>query len=212
MPGAVKGRRTKTAGRAFDKAKLVAELAKLYGDGVPQSEIAKRMSISQGYVSQLLTALKKRYELEAVEDVKRGKIRALETLDKVEARLWLAYEKSCLPRTVKRQQQTMTRDRAGALVPDSASDVILAVQTEDRPEGDARILAEIRRVAMDRARVLGVLRLKDDNVPRPNPDDPDAEPDDPGVRNLPPSTGDVLVIRVSAKAPPPLLEAKSASA
>lgn len=138
------------AGRAarqrVENAHIDADVVRFYREGRTQAEIAQRIGRNQATVSRVLARVGERLQVGAEEELALARREAVAELDRVQARLWRAYEKSKLPRTTARRGRQFGGRRG-----------VVVTTTEERPEGDVRLLEAIRKNVESQARIMGLL-------------------------------------------------------
>lgn len=129
-------------------------LADLYVKQVPQMEIAKRLGISQGQVSNDLKRLLRRWEETRIHQIDRYKHEELRRINMIEAEMWECWEKSkTTPKTVIQKGKSGVVDP----VPGKDREYWRAGSTEEMPVGgDMQYINGIQWCVQQRIKILGL--------------------------------------------------------
>lgn len=138
----------KTA-RQFNIAERRAKVAALYLRGRTQSEIAAELGCSRFLVTKDIRALMADWQRRAEIDIAAHIAVELERINRLEARTWEAYEKSCLPKKTTSARRRTHRIHPSLITTESARVV-------ERPEGDPRFLMIIGKCCDLRCKLLGL--------------------------------------------------------
>lgn len=141
--------------KAANRAERSAEVWRLHCQGYKQTEIAKRLGISQPAVSRYLSKVEEWYQLFSDQNkVERHRARQVAELALIRREAWEAWEKS------KVDGKTLTQEKSGSVNPDdggggSVSRSKLSTRVKSR-EGDTRYLDIVLRALSREAALLGV--------------------------------------------------------
>ncbi len=121
-----------------------AEVAKMYLMGMYQSEIAKKVGVTQSQISQDLKMLNKAWIAGAQDDISEAKAREVAKLDLIEAEAWDAWVRS-KEKTVKRSAEKKGERKT------------LEKLEETENVGDPRYLAQVERCVQGRCQLMGMM-------------------------------------------------------
>ncbi|GAB3783344.1 hypothetical protein GCM10028818_41170 [Spirosoma horti] len=132
-----------------------ANVARLYLQGLRQSDIAIREKVTQGQVSQDLVAIRAEWQESTIFDFNEAKIQELVKIDHLESTLWDAWHDSKQPlkkkSTKMRGEVNETTDKKAQ----KAKNLETTDYTEERL-GDPRYLIGVDRCIERRCRILGL--------------------------------------------------------
>ena len=120
-----------------------SEVAKMYLMGMFQYQIAAKVGVTQGQVSQDLKELNKAWAAGALDDISEAKARELAKLDLIEAEAWDAWQRS-KGKTVKRSAEK------------KGSKKTLEKLEETENVGDPRYLSQVENCIKGRCQLLGL--------------------------------------------------------
>lgn len=118
------------------------EVARLYCDGLNQAEIGRLLGLSQPQISRELAALHDQWIAEQKDFVHRYKIRELSRLDRLEAELWDAWDRS-------KQEAEKFADKDG-------KDGNETTYTIEQRDGNPAFLAGVQSCIAERCKILGL--------------------------------------------------------
>lgn len=121
-------------------------IAKMYLRGSLQAEIAERLGLSQGTISNDIKALQKLWLNSSLMDFNEARSRELAKIDDLEMEYWLAWEAS------KQDAQTITEEGSELK---TGVKTLFRTKTEGQV-GDPRFLAGVQWCIKKRAELLGL--------------------------------------------------------
>ena len=128
-------------------------LADLYVKQVPQMDIARRLGISQGQVSNDLKRLLRRWEDTRFHQIDRYKHEELRRINLIEAEMWECWEKSKVTAKV-----VINKGKSGVTDPDPKDkEYWRAGSTEELPVGgDMQYMNGVQWCVQQRIKILGI--------------------------------------------------------
>lgn len=129
-------------------------LADLYVKQVPQMEIARKIGISQGQVSNDLKRLLRRWEETRIHEIDRYKHEELRRINLIEAEMWECWEKSKLtPKTVVSKTKSFATNKG---TPEDKEYFRAGTQEEMPVGGDMQYINGVMWCVQHRMKILGL--------------------------------------------------------
>jgi DNA-binding MarR family transcriptional regulator len=135
---------------AFQREYDYQLITQLYVKGMFQSEIAEKLGLSQGQVSQDIKAIQARWRKNTEHNLDEHKAVELAKLDELERTAWNAWERSTAERTKKRTLTKGERNEDGQIVGSGGS-----VDVEQR-DGNPAFLETVLKCIDRRVKILGL--------------------------------------------------------
>jgi hypothetical protein len=121
----------------------LVETARLYCQGVPQSEIAAQVGVDQTQISQDLKVIRARWQERFCIEINEHKSAELANIDHLERTYWTAWEKSCGNKTTK--QARMNGETVGS-----------KTLREENRDGNPAFLQGVMTCIEKRCRLMGL--------------------------------------------------------
>lgn len=125
------------------------EIARLYLQGLTQTQIGQRLDMTQQMVCHDLKVIRQRWLESSVIDFNAAKARELARIDNLEVTYWEAWERSL------EQFKSKTVKAKGSDLEAAKASAEQTIKTEDR-NGDPRYLEGVRWCIERRCKILGV--------------------------------------------------------
>jgi len=145
-------------GRKKDQSRIAVnhrrtEVAKLYLQGLYQSEIANIFDVTQAQISKDLAIIRQEWLTSRAQDYDEKIAEELAKIDAVEAEYWQAWMKSKEIRTLKRTKSKGTRESQEVGIIETEYE---EVTNEHGGVGDPRFLDGIQKCIERRCKLLGL--------------------------------------------------------
>lgn len=150
-----KGRRSK-----IQREQDLLSTSRLYLMGHTQRAIAEKIGVSQNQIFRDLGEIKKRWRMQALDNVQEVVNRELEKVDLLESEAWIAWERSKEKKTSisrEKNQVSLGKDSAKDDMPADMPAQMKMVHKEEERDGNPAYLAQVQWCIKTRLEIFGVL-------------------------------------------------------